>query len=286
MYGNYEIEEGEATEHALDKLTNGCPYPCKSLVMNSYDLRDGGVIKICEAAKYHPTLESIAFFDNHFWRPGAYAIAELIKVNTTLESVSLISCQIDSETGSAIADSLLINRSIKYLNLSGGNSLRDEGIIKMTQALKVNCMLTQVHLGGTFFTDVGASAIAKIIEMNTPLTVLYLDNIYEVTHKGWSEIASALKCNVNLIEMDFSCNKFTDETAKVFAEVFDTNCFLQILFFRYNKITDEGANEFLNSIIRNKRFLLKFELIGNNISPEILSNIDKAIADNSSSGDK
>lgn len=84
MSYSYEIEEGEDTDYALNKLKHG-PYSCKSLALNSYDLRDGGVIKICKAAKNHPTLESITFFENKFWHPGAYAIAEMIRENKVLK---------------------------------------------------------------------------------------------------------------------------------------------------------------------------------------------------------
>lgn len=97
---------------------------------------------------------------------GARAVFEALKVNHTLTFVSLMDC--DVEKLAALAEALRVNRALTWLDLSE-NSVWDDGIDELADALAANTVLTTLHVKFTNLDSATVQAVDKSLARNRRL---------------------------------------------------------------------------------------------------------------------
>jgi Ran GTPase-activating protein (RanGAP) involved in mRNA processing and transport len=117
--------------------------------------------------------------------------------------------------------------SVTSLDLSR-QSLTDEDITQLAQALSTNTRLTSLNVS---LNHIGAEG-AKALSTNTTLTSLNVS----LNHIG-AEGAKALSTNTTLTSLNVECNQIGDEGAKALS----TNTTLTSLNVSLNQIGDEGV---------------------------------------------
>ncbi|KAJ1121377.1 hypothetical protein NDU88_009488, partial [Pleurodeles waltl] len=170
----------------------------------------------------------------------------------------LFHCSLTGPCCEDLASALKTNTSLTELNL-GPNALGDSGVKKLCEGLKhPNCKLQKLGLGGCSLTGSCCEDLASALKTNTSLTELDLSpnalgdsgvkklcaglkhpncKLQKLGLGGCSltgscceALASALKTNTSLTELDLSPNALGDSGVKKLCEgLKHPNCKLQIL---------------------------------------------------------
>ncbi|KAG0015837.1 hypothetical protein BGZ82_001264, partial [Podila clonocystis] len=121
--------------------------------------------------------------------------------------------------------------NLTTLNL-GFNSIGDNGVLALSNALKINSTLTTL--------DTGSQALAEALKTNSTLTKFYLwGNV--IGADGALVLSEALKINSTLITFDFQNNSVKDDWVQALAEALKANSTLINLDLQNNSIGDDGA---------------------------------------------
>ena len=88
----------------------------------------------------------------------------------------------------------------------GGNSLGDEGISHIAEALKQNKQLKELWIGYCGMTDKGAASLASALSVNNSLKMLQISDLYrrELTKDGISAITQSLVNNSVFVKLAIS----------------------------------------------------------------------------------
>ncbi|XP_044869680.1 NACHT, LRR and PYD domains-containing protein 12-like isoform X1 [Mauremys mutica] len=151
-----------------------------------------------------------------------------------LQKLDLESCRITDAGCGDLADVLSTSQSLTELNLSD-NYLGDAGVRLMCQGLKhPTCTLQRLDLQVCFFTDTGCG-----------------------------DLATVLRTNQSLTELDLGYNKLGDAGVKLLCEGLKQNCKLQSLKLYYCGLTTACCED-LSSVLSNSQNLTFLDL-GENI---------------------
>eukprot|EP00808_Paulinella_micropora_P023829 g76000.t1 len=115
----------------------------------------------------------------------------------------------------------------KSLDLSSQN-LGAVGASSVAKGLQVNTSLTELVLFNNNIGPEGANHIAKALQVNKTLTTLYLWS-NEIGDEGAAHIAAALKENKTLRELNMYKNNIGPDGAKAFAKALEVNPILKQL---------------------------------------------------------
>ena len=137
--------------------------------------------------------------------------------------------------------------------------------------------LQQLDIGDCRLTDVGARHVAKLIELNTPITNITLSGNKGITSDGWSYIADALKRNTVLTTLSLDYNSLGDDGASLIAETLRENKTLVSLDLEGNKIGQAGAQNLLSALKQNKSIRDITLMPGNRIDDQAQKDIKNAI---------
>jgi hypothetical protein len=116
-----------------------------------------------------------------------------------LQNLKLCECNIDSTQFEEIAQMLRCNTSLKELNFgdNGEIPIGDEGC-SLANALLDNKTLTKLYLNGRGIGDIGAIALAGLLNKNATIEDLHLQNNPAVTDKGKQALLKASLWNTSL----------------------------------------------------------------------------------------
>ncbi|XP_073716304.1 NACHT, LRR and PYD domains-containing protein 3 [Misgurnus anguillicaudatus] len=158
--------------------------------------------------------------------------------NCKLEKLKLCGCDVTDEGCAALASALRSNPShLRELNLSM-NNLRDSGVKLLSDGLKnPNCKLETLWLCG-----------------------------YDVTDEGCAALASALRSNPHLRDLDLSHNNLSDSGVKLLSDgLKNPNCKLEKLKLRDSDVTDKGCAALASALRLNPSHLRDLDLSGNDL---------------------
>ena len=129
-------------------------------------------------------LRTLNLNQNKLDAEDARALANsLMKTTAMVTSVDLRANSIGDDGVKAIAEALKINAVLTTLVLDY-NSIRDEGAIAIAEALKVNAVLTELWLGGNNIGDTGANAIADALKSGTAVVLNFFRKTSTSFHRA------------------------------------------------------------------------------------------------------
>ncbi|XP_073699681.1 uncharacterized protein [Garra rufa] len=238
----------------------------KELNMNNNNLRDSGVKKICTGLKM---------------------------VKCELEILRLSNCSITEDGYKALASALKSN-SLHLIELDlSGNDPGQAGVEQLTEVLQNGCCKLKIlRLNNCNLTDKSCSALATVLESETNLKELNMDNnnlqnsgvIHlctglknmkckleilrlrkcDLTEKSCSDLASVLSSDSSsLKDLDLSNNNLHDSGVKLLSDGLKENCNLEKLRFSYCGITKEGYKALASALGSNNSHLIELDLTGN-----------------------
>jgi Ran GTPase-activating protein (RanGAP) involved in mRNA processing and transport len=171
---------------------------------------------IAHALKTNETLTYLDlqanFVDEDENNNKAMNISELtsaLKTNKTLKFLDLGGSFLNDDDTSYISNMLKSNTTLTALNLGTArgigvasslstNTISDEGIEHLTDALKINKTLRSLDLKDNTFTDKGAEHISVMLRTNDTLTSLELSSKL-LTNDGVETVFNALASNYSLV---------------------------------------------------------------------------------------
>ena len=165
------------------------------------------------------------------------------------------------KTFNTIITGLKQNIPLKILIL---RKIGNEKAKALAGVLEENTTLTTLDLNDNNIYDKGSIAVlAEAIGKNKTLTTLYFGhNIFG--NKGVIALAQALKTNKTLTTLNISYNKFDVEGANALAEALKTNRTMMTLEIEHNNIGDEGT-EALVEALKTNNILMTLNLSDNTI---------------------
>ncbi|KAL0239380.1 hypothetical protein GEMRC1_009488 [Eukaryota sp. GEM-RC1] len=122
-----------------------------------------------------------------------------------------------------------------------------EGVVALTDVLKVNTTITSIDLGNNSIGVAGARALAEALKVNLTITCIEMSG-NSIGEEGAKELAEALKVNSTITSVDLSENFLGDEGAKELAEALKVNATVTAIRMSGNSIGDEGARELADAL--------------------------------------
>lgn len=179
--------------------------PLVKLYLRSNQVGDQGIDALGPFLQANGTLEKLDFSRNCLSSNGALALFSAFLHNrlTRIRSINLSHNTLrdldDVESG--IEPFLQKNRSLRILNLEG-NNLNNESIHALSDGIKNNeyTAMERLYLGWNAIGDVGAIALAEMLESNTSLRVLGLgENL--IQNAGARALLAAMDENTTIKEI-------------------------------------------------------------------------------------
>jgi hypothetical protein len=143
-------------------------------------------------------------------RPTVRRVLAAVVANAgELRTLNLNQNKLDAEDARALANSLMKTTAMVTSVDLRANSIGDDGVKAIAEALKINAVVTKLLLFRNNFGDDGAKAIAEALKVNAVVTTLFLDN-NNIGYEGAKAIAEALKVNAVLTKLHLEYNSMGD----------------------------------------------------------------------------
>ncbi|XP_056335757.1 NACHT, LRR and PYD domains-containing protein 3-like [Danio aesculapii] len=221
-------------------------------------------------------------------------LQKLLPVVKESRSVQLKYCGVTAEGCAALASVLRSNSSLlTELDLSV-NKVGDSGVKLLSDALKdphckleilrlSDCgvtakgcgalalalrsnssLLTELNLSGNKIEDLGVKRLSDgLKDPHCKLKILRLTDC-TITDEGCADLASALKLNSHLTELDLTWNTLGDSGVKRLSDgLKDPHCKLEKLRLSRCKVREEGCAALASALKSNPDHLRKLDLTGN-----------------------
>ena len=203
---------------------------------------------------------------------GLKSIVHLTKFN--------ISCNgINDEVMEEFAEILSQNVKLKELDLSY-NFLKAKGAITILRGMKSILHLSKFNIGHNKITDDVADDLAKFLSQNVELTELDLScNCLQAT--GAIRIFKGMKSIFHLSKFNISHNTITDKAADDLAKILSHNFGLTELDLSYNCLQATGASTICKGM-KGLTNLIKLNMSNNNFTGETAQDIAAVLSHNKS----
>ncbi|CAM4659104.1 unnamed protein product [Leuciscus chuanchicus] len=219
--------------------------------------------------------------------------ALLMDSHSKVENIKLNSCELTEKSCSVLATVLSSKTILKEINLNNSRLL-DSGVKEICEGLKSPvCELKILKLSDCSITEEGYKALASALrsnpshlieldlrgndpgqsgvkelddllqDQNCQLKTLRLRNC-GLTEESCSALATVLRSNSSLKELDMSNNNLQDSGVKKLQNALEnTNCTLERLRFSDCRITEEGYKALASALRSNPSHLIELDLTGN-----------------------
>ncbi|XP_073670421.1 ribonuclease inhibitor-like isoform X2 [Paramisgurnus dabryanus] len=297
LYENYNLRDSE-----VKLLSDGLKNPnCKleKLRLRCCDVTDDGCAALASALRSNTHLRDLDLSENYNLSDSAVKLLSdgLKNPNCKLEKLRLWGCGVTDEGCAALASALRSNTHLRDLDLSENRQLRDSGVKRLCDVLKnPNCKLETLGLSDCDVTDEGFAALASALISNSHLRHLDLSEnkqirgsgvklisdglknsnckleklkLYQcdVTDEGCAALASALRSNSHLRDLDLSNNDLRDSGVKRLSDgLKNPNCKLEKLRLYRCDVTDEGCAALASALKSNPSHLRELNLSNNKLS--------------------
>ncbi|KAL9988296.1 hypothetical protein ACROYT_G002727 [Oculina patagonica] len=267
-------------------------------------IRIAGATALGEVLQSNCTLTHLNLHANMIGYIGAEALAKGLQSNNVLEYLDLSINWIGDQGAVALADVLESNRTLTYLdvgifaeNMEGvpyiwrpssdfddvdSERIGETGALAIAHALRSNCSLTYLDLGGNTINDSAAAALGQALLTNYTLTHFYLRSMFfpneiQIDISGAAALAKALQSRgTQLTRLVLSSASINSSGAKALAEALQSNRVLERLDLSHNEIEYSGAAA-LAMALRSNRALTHLQLRVNNIGDSGATEFAKAL---------
>ena len=252
---------------------------------NPKHINDQGAFSIAELIEKNNTLTHFNIGENDFTEKGLLLIIKTLAYNQSLKSLHLKAERFNNDCLNFLRKSLKNNHTLQEINIDGFYAgyckIDDEGAIIIARMLQENTSLTSLTIENCSISDIGAEALAGSIKTNTSLTFLNLAG-NKIHSKGAGALGQALKSNTKLEIINLSNNEFIETIIDTTSMIRTTTFKLLVpkTFFKalkgnctLNGIVMSYANMYEgNRSVRALSHLLKYNVL--NILDLKASNVD------------
>ncbi|XP_029935747.1 NACHT, LRR and PYD domains-containing protein 14-like [Myripristis murdjan] len=263
------------------------------LWLRSCGLTESCCASLASALKSNPHLTELDLSENELEDSGLELLSpELERPNCSLKTLTLIRCRLTESSCASLASALKSNPHLAYLDLSH-NNLKDSGVKLLCAGLESpNCRLKTLRLDHCVLSPGSCASLASVLKSNPHLTELDLSYNYVldpgvkllsdglespscrlktlrlkntfITNEGCASLASALKSNPHLTELELNQNQQMQVSGVklLSAGLESPNCRLETLRLKNCKITDEAC-AFLASALKSNPHLTELDLSEN-----------------------
>uniref|UniRef100_A0A8C1LW54 NACHT domain-containing protein n=1 Tax=Cyprinus carpio TaxID=7962 RepID=A0A8C1LW54_CYPCA len=238
----------------------------KEVNLNNSLLLDSGVKKICEGLK-NPVceLKILKLSDCSITEEGYKALASALRSNPSHLIELDLTGNDPGQSGVKQLSDLLQDPNCQLKTLRFLGPAADEacqyvtGIVGKNPLLLKELNLSERKLGDTILNQITALLQDKHCKLNT-LTLRKCG----LTEESCSALATVLRSNSSLKELDMSNNNLQDSgVKKLQSGLEDTNCTLKKLRLSDCSITEEGYKALTSALRSNPSHLIELDLTGN-----------------------
>ena len=201
---------------------------------------------------------------------------EVVRANSSLTHWDLHFHHTGAEL---LSQALKVNSSLTNLHL-GGSIIGHTGAESLSQALTLNSSLTNLDLSGNSIGDTGAESLSQALKVNSSLTNLHL-SFNRIGDTGAEFLSQALTVNSSLTNLDLSLNRIGDTGAESLSQALKVNSSLTNLDLGRNSIGDTGAESLSQALTVNSS-LTNLDLRSNSIGHTGAESLSQALTVNSS----
>eukprot|EP01028_Stygiella_incarcerata_P004576 TRINITY_DN2007_c1_g2_i5.p1 TRINITY_DN2007_c1_g2~~TRINITY_DN2007_c1_g2_i5.p1 ORF type:complete len:573 (-),score=126.82 TRINITY_DN2007_c1_g2_i5:169-1887(-) len=213
---------------------------------------------------------------------GWSRIAEALENNNSLKTLEICGCTIGLAASIRIAQMLEKNSRLLNLDISGNESVGDEGWIRIAEALEINTSLDTLNMSSCGIGSAAAKRIAQMLEKNSSLIKLNLRGNGDIGDEGWFRITKALEFKTSLRKLNATSCAFGLSIAIKIAQMFGKNSSLVSLDLSGNDgIGDEGWIRITKALEANTS-LKRLNLTSCKIGPSAAIGIAEMLRKNSS----
>ncbi|XP_048051941.1 NACHT, LRR and PYD domains-containing protein 12-like isoform X4 [Megalobrama amblycephala] len=269
---------------------------CKleKLTLRDCNITAEGCAALTSALRSNSHLRELDLSGNKIGDKGLTLLSDGLKdPQCKLEKLTLFECNIIDEGVAALTSALRSNSHLRELVLTG-NKIGDEGLMLLSDGLKdPHCKLEKLRLDNCNITAEGCAALTSALRSNSHLRELDLyenkigdkglkllsDGLKDphckleklmlwycdITAESCAALASALRSNSHLRELDLTENKIGGQGLMLLSDgLKDPHCKLEILTLDNCDITAVGCAA-LASALRSNKHLTELHLFGNNL---------------------
>ncbi|XP_058616116.1 uncharacterized protein LOC131530060 isoform X2 [Onychostoma macrolepis] len=238
----------------------------KEMNLNNSCLLDSGVREICEGLK-KSKLKILKLSNCCITEEGYKALALALKSNSNLIELDLTGNDPGESGVEQLSDSQkgrwFSSKTLKTLRFLG--PVADEACQYVTGIVGKNpLLLRELNLSKHELGDTGVNQIAALLQdKHCKLKALQLRDC-GLTEESCSALATVLRSNPSLKELDMSNNNLQDAGVKKLQNGLEnTNCTLQKLRLSDCSITEEGYKALASALRSNPSHLIELDLTGN-----------------------
>ncbi|OCT80792.1 hypothetical protein XELAEV_18027603mg [Xenopus laevis] len=209
--------------HIATFLQNNSSLLCLNIMGN--DIGTDGAEHITKALHRNSSLLSLRMTGNKIGNKGGMLFASMLQVNSSLEELDLGDCDLGIQSLIALATVLLQNKTLKSVNLNRPlfYVIQEDTTVHLSEMLRVNSTLQELHLSKHEMTDFGVQRLCDALHENYALKHLDLSWLSVVSNsirgKGLKALAAAINANNCLLYIYIWGNKIDEEASVAFSHL-------------------------------------------------------------------
>ncbi|XP_051726859.1 uncharacterized protein LOC127500029 isoform X49 [Ctenopharyngodon idella] len=255
----------------------------KELDISSNNLQDSGVKKLQNALENtNCTLEKLRLSDCSITEEGYKALASALRSNPSHLIELDLTGNDPGQSGVKELDDLLQDQNCQLKILTFLGPIADEACKYLTEDLHIKnpLLLRELNLSGHELGDTRVNQIAALLQdKHCKLNTLMLCDC-GLTEENCSALATVLRSNSSLKELDISNNNLQDSGVKKLQNALEnTNCTLEKLRLSDCSIREEGYKALASALRSNPSHLIELDLTGNDPGQSGVKELDDLLRD-------
>ena len=241
-------------------------------------ITDKAAKSIAKLIQENFSIEKINVMCNDISEDGAKYIAHSLYTAKTLRVLKINGNKIGDKGGLAIATALKVNKTLIKLDL-GDCNLKMDSIIGLTTILQHHKYLISLNLNRPILFSLQEEMtvhVSNMLKVNNTLEELHLQK-FNIRDFGVKRLCEVLKKNCTLTYLDISCNRVSRDGALYLSDMLKCNQTLEILDLGNNRIEGPGATDLAATLAETNRVLHTLVLVNNEIKSDGLICIAAAI---------